>query len=262
MTALVPTTAAAMLNGPPTLAQNPPLPRPARAAPFSRPYVPILTSPAGHRETARSPPALVSARAPGRRRLHSRRSATAGPFRSFAHAFFRTPRFGDKSRGSKRNSGGAETRRYENCGSQRRATRTHVRKGDAHRVCAYVRIYVYAVFTAADNVRARATTQRRAATRADTRSRRGPLISLLSTARRFDNLEINRPRRRRFKGRKGERTLLRACARARFSLSLPLPSPLYPLAVKPASKRTKNGAARYHYNTIERRRAKRRMSAA
>lgn len=48
------------------------------------------------------------------------------------------------------------------------------------------------------------------------------------------------------------------CARAhRFSLSLspirPLPPLPYPLAVKPASKRTKNGATRYHYRTIEQR---------
>lgn len=53
----------------------------------------------------------------------------------------------------------AETRRYENSVSQRRATRTHVRRGDAHRVCVYVRIYVYAVFTAVDNVDARMATQ-------------------------------------------------------------------------------------------------------
>lgn len=72
-------------------------------------------------------------------------------------------------------------------------------------------------------------------------------------ARRFENLEINRRRRRRrFRGAESAST----CARARFSFSLSPIRPLfplpYPLAVKPASKRTKNGAARYHCSTIER----------
>jgi len=144
----------------------------------------------------RDPPAhtrICSSTVP--RRLYVQRLATTESFRSFvdARALSSALPSRDKSRWSGTNTEGAETRRYgERCMSQRRATRTHVRSGDAHRVCVLprgrcvcVRIYVYAMFTAIDNVKTRATIRSRAATRADThsRSRRDSSVSRRSSSR-------------------------------------------------------------------------------
>lgn len=227
---------------------------PLEPPPFSRPYVPILTSPRAPWNGASF--CRAHSYSFEHRRLRSRRSAATGP--RFARSRTRSSALAipDKSRGSRTKFGERRLAATRNGLSQRRATRTHVQEGDAHRVWACTSVFTYTRCLRPPVMRMLERRLNDAPRPGWRRARGGDAVHSYrdDRARGFDNLEINRRRRRSGRREEGRRFYVRARARGFL-----FPSHFFTRCRRRRTRsrwnlrQTKNGAARYHCSTIERR---------